>query len=88
MMTIDTRRVAAGVCADGHEMQTFDLIIGGRVHGSAATIHGRDIYFQPDAFRRWLEADHDLLHAVGEALVEAQGGRAPGRHLPGKGVRP
>jgi len=72
MTTIDTRRVTAGVCADGHAMQTFDLIIGGRVHEAAATIHERDIYFQPDAFRRWLEADHDLLHAVGAALIGAR----------------
>ncbi len=76
MTTIDTRRVTAGVCADGHAMQTFDLIIGGRVHGSAATIHGRDIYFQPDAFRRWLEADHELLHAAGAALIGARAVRS------------
>jgi len=72
MTTIDTRRVTAGVCADGHAMQTFDLILGGRLYESAATIHGQDIYFQPDAFRRWLEADHDLLHAVGAALIGAR----------------
>ncbi len=76
MTTIDTRRVTAGVCADGHAMETFDLILDGRVHESAATIHGSDIYLQPDAFRRWLEADHELLHAVGFALIGARAVRS------------
>lgn len=69
---IDTRHVETGRCPDGHETSTFDVILGGRVHESAATIHGRDIYFQPDSFRRWLEGEHDLLHAVGRALVDAR----------------
>ncbi len=72
MTTIDTRRVSAGVCAEGHAMQTFDLILGGQVHESAAILHEQDIYFEPPAFRQWLEADHDLLHAVGAALIGAR----------------
>ena len=72
MTAIDTRRVTAGVCADGHAMQTFDLILGGRVYESAAILHEQDIYFEPAEFRRWIEADHALLHAVAEALIDAR----------------
>ncbi len=71
MTTIDTRLVSAGLCPDGHHTETFDLILGGQVFESAAVVHLRDIYFEPDSFREWLEADHDLLHAVGAALVDA-----------------
>jgi len=88
MTAIDTRHLWSGTCDDGHPVTVYDLILGGRLHEAAAKFHGSDIFFDPPALREWIEADHGLLHAVGEALVEAQGGRAPGRHLPRKGVRP